>query len=85
MTRKRGTMGRRAGRTAYSRKTVGPMTYITTPLAFLKLKRAEDRTGRSRSDVITHCLMAAADEIGRDTPLVGKPGTFSQVADPAGR
>lgn len=50
---------------AYKRKTQ-PTSCIVTREAWLKLKAAERRTGKSRSDVITHCLLVSADGITRE-------------------
>lgn len=68
-------MGRKAGKPAYKNKKVRG-SYMMTPLAHLKVTSAVRRTGKSESDVLTHCILVAADTIGRDTPLVGQKGTF---------
>lgn len=66
-------MSRKKGTPFYKKKNVAS-SFITTKPAWLKLKAAERRTGKSRSDVITECLMKQADAITKDT--------FAQAAAP---
>ena len=56
-------MSRKRGTPAYKNKAVGPKTFTTTRIAWQKIRAAEKRTGKSRSDVLTHCVMEVADEI----------------------
>lgn len=67
-------MGRKKGKPAYSKKN-RPSSFVTTKEAWFRLKSAERRTGKSRSDIITHCVMKTADSIRRedfDPPPVGE-------------
>ena len=58
-------MGRKKGSPAYRNKTQAT-SFITTPTAFKKLKAAERRSRKSRSDCVTDCIMAHADNITRE-------------------
>lgn len=59
-------MGRKKGTPAYSGKTRAS-SFITTPQAMRKLKGAERRSGKSRSDCLTRCIVAHADTIDSTT------------------
>ncbi len=59
-------MSRKRGTPAYKNKTIGPKTFTTTRIAWQKIRAAEKRTGKSRSDVLTHCVMVAANDITKE-------------------
>lgn len=67
-------MGRKKGRPVFKRKSRAT-SFICTREAWDKLRAAERRTGKSRSDVITHCLLQEADKITREM--------FDRLAQPS--
>ncbi len=60
-------MARTKGKPAYPNKSVGG-SFRTTPEAHKKMRSASARTGKSDSDVITHCLIEGAPKITKKTP-----------------
>lgn len=63
-------MARQKGKPAYPNKSRAGSYFITTT-AFMLLRAASKRTGKSDSDVIEHCLRQSAKSITRDTPGFG--------------
>lgn len=59
-------MGRTRGKPAYRGKTEAT-SVILQPVALMKSQAAEKRTGKSRSDVVNHCLLKEADNITKKT------------------
>jgi hypothetical protein len=60
-------MARTKGKPAYPNKSkVG--SFCTTPEAHKRMRSASQRTGKSDSDVITHCLLELAPSISKKTP-----------------
>lgn len=66
-------MARNAGIAAYHKKTVRRSVVITRA-AWLKIRAAVRRTGKSESDIINHAVMEAADAITASTPRFGDSG-----------
>lgn len=60
-------MARTKGKPAYPDKSVGG-SFRTTPEAHKKMRSASKRTGKSDSDVITHCILESAPKITKATP-----------------
>lgn len=61
-------MGRKRGKPAYGKKSQAT-SFITPLRAMTKLKAAERRTRKSRSDIITHCMLTpdTVDTVTRET------------------
>jgi hypothetical protein len=60
-------MARTKGKPAYPNKSVAG-SFCTTPNAHKAMRSASKRTGKSDSDVITHCLLETAPSINSKTP-----------------
>lgn len=56
---------RKRGKPAY--KKTRATSLLLQEVAFKKAKAAERRTGKSRSDIINHCILKEADNITRET------------------
>lgn len=65
-------MARKKGVPWYPKKSKYASYYITK-LAYLKLRAAARRTGKSDSDVIEFCLRATADTITKETQPAAEP------------
>lgn len=59
-------MARKKGTPAYPNKSKAG-SYWITKVAFIKMRQASRRTGKSDSDIIEHCLRLQADGITRET------------------
>jgi hypothetical protein len=60
-------MARTKGKPAYPKKSKAG-SFCTTPEAHKRMRSASQRTGKSDSDVITHCLLETAPTITKKTP-----------------
>ena len=69
---------RSKGRPAYKRKTKQG-SFICTYECWLKLLAAKRRTGKSKSDIIEHCIRAVADSITPETMTIeAQPKEFTE-------
>ncbi len=71
-------MARQKGKPAYPNKSRSG-SYFITSTAFLLIRAAAKRTGKSDSDIIEHCIRQSAKSITQQTPGF-EPPQKEQVA-----
>ncbi len=73
-------LGRKRGHPLYPQKTVRG-SHILTKTTHLLIKRAQQLTGRSYSEILEHCVRAEAPHILPGTRLIGRKGTFPAATE----